>query len=131
MTLFLIDTPTLIDYSKGREPVRTRFFEADGRGDDLATCDIVVAEFLTGVGEEARPAWESFFRALRYLPTPLEAATLAGDLRRRYRHLGIQLTTTDTLIAATALHHDAVLVTENPRDFPMPELRRESWRTPP
>ncbi|MHB8578104.1 MAG: PIN domain-containing protein [Dehalococcoidia bacterium] len=58
----------------------------------------------------------------RFLQTTPEAAELAGDWRYRHRQQGIQISTTDALIAATAFVHRAHVVTANPRDYPMPEI---------
>lgn len=128
MTLYLLDTATIVDFSKGRVPTRQRVRAALARGDRLATCAAVLAEFYTGVSRGERPDWDTFVDALVYLETTREAAEQAGVFRRRYRSRGIQIATTDALIAATAISNAAVLVTENPRDFPMPEVTRESWR---
>ena len=129
MTLYLLDTPTVVDFSKGREPVQSRVGQALARGDRLGTCVVVIAEFYTGVTRGDRPDWDTFMDSLVYLETTRETAERAGAFRRQYRARGLQVTTTDAPIAATAIAHDAVLVTENPRDFPMPELHLESWRT--
>jgi hypothetical protein len=43
----------------------------------------------------------------------------SGALEIPYRRHPI----TDTLIAATALHYGLTLITNNQKDFPMPELK--------
>jgi predicted nucleic acid-binding protein len=65
---------------------------------------------------------EQLLDALEYLPIPRRTARQAGDWRRAYRAQGVQLATTDCLIAATAHAHGAQLVTRNLKHFPMPEL---------
>ncbi len=53
-----------------------------------------------------------------------EIAELSGNLMRRFRR-SHGLTTPDSLIAATAIHHKLQLATLNLKHFPMfPDLRR-------
>jgi predicted nucleic acid-binding protein len=53
----------------------------------------------------------------------LPPADMAGEYIRRYRAQGITLDKPDAIIGATAVLHDLVLVTYNPKHFPMPELQ--------
>ncbi len=48
----------------------------------------------------------------------------AGLLRREWTARGRTLSLPDLLIAATAIHHGMILVTDNVKDFPMTELQR-------
>jgi predicted nucleic acid-binding protein len=57
-----------------------------------------------------------------YLDTDATAARLAGEWRYAYRRQGVQLQTSDVLVAATSLQHGAILVTGNVRHYPMPAL---------
>jgi len=52
-----------------------------------------------------------------------EVAQLAGGLFRHWRQEGQTLSYTDVTIAAVALIHKLVLVTDNRKHFPMPELQ--------
>lgn len=52
MTRYLLDTTALIDFSKGREPARTRIPQMIAAGDELAVCAVNVAEFYAGVQPE-------------------------------------------------------------------------------
>ncbi len=51
-----------------------------------------------------------------------EVAQLAGELFREWRQKGHTLSYTDVTIAAVALTHKLVLVTDDQKHFPMPEL---------
>jgi predicted nucleic acid-binding protein len=50
-------------------------------------------------------------------------AEQAGLLRREWASRGRTLSLPDLLIAASAIHHGLVLVTDNVKDFPMRDLR--------
>ncbi len=128
MTGYLIDTPTLIDVSKGRGAGQFHMRAAALRGDVLATCDVIIAEFYAGIAEAEWPQWKRLFSQLKFWPITRAIARRAGALRYAFARRGIPLATPDALIAALAIAHNAVLVTENVRDFPMPELRLESCR---
>lgn len=71
-------------------------------------------------GEQAKT--EKFLRSLEFYPVTWEVAQLAGDLFRQWRQKGHTLSYTDVTIAAVALTHGLVLVTDNQKHFPMPEL---------
>jgi predicted nucleic acid-binding protein len=51
-------------------------------------------------------------------------AQQAAALLYHWRRRGKTLSLADTTIAAVAIHHDLVLLTDNEKHFPMPELRR-------
>jgi tRNA(fMet)-specific endonuclease VapC len=56
-----------------------------------------------------------------------EDAYLAAELQVSLRRRGRQLGTVDALIAATALHHNLLLLTTD-KDFDaVPDLQRENW----
>ncbi len=122
MRRLLLDTNFLIDVlndRRGRADLMEQFILD---GDTLACCPINVAEVYAGLrpGEAAKT--ESLLRELLYVPIKWEAAQLAGDLKRTWAQQGKTLTLTDTTIAAVCLTEGLTLVTDNRKDFPMPEL---------
>jgi predicted nucleic acid-binding protein len=103
MTLHLVDSASLIDFSKGIEPQTWRLLALITHPDhEVAVCDVIVTEFMGGVLPAHRATWHRFFASLPYLAVPLAAAAQAGedcyDLARR----GAQIRTPDMLIGATA-----------------------------
>lgn len=70
-------------------------------------------------------AYSPYHRVKHYDITR-ELAEKAGTLRREWATRGRTLTLPDCLIAAAALVHGLVLVTDNAKDFPMPGLLRHS-----
>jgi len=129
VTLYLLDTTTIIDLSKGNPVTDRRMREAFARGDHPGVCSIVVCEFETGLLAADRPGWEQILRRLWFWPTSLQAAQRAGQERFAFAHRGVQIAVTDALIAAVAREVGAVLVTDNVKDFPQPDLQVVSWRT--
>ena len=128
MTRYLLDTTALIDFSKGQEPARSRILGWIQGGDDLAICDVVAAEFYSGVPVTERSRWDAFLGALQYWPITWVAARQAGLWRYDFARRGIALSTADTLVAAIAREQHAVLVTDNPRHYPMPGVQLQSIR---
>ena len=82
-----------------------------------------MTELFSGVMATDLNKAEGMTKDFFFLSTNSELCRLAGVFRNRYRRVGIALSTPDCLIAATAIHYDAMLVTDNHKDFPMPELR--------
>ena len=130
MTTYLLDTTTLIDFSKGQEPVRSRLLAMLEAGHTLALCAVNLTEFYAGVPPEQRVQWDEFFSGLPYWDITREAATHAGGIRYEFARRGITLSTQDTLIAAVALERGAVIVTDNVKDYPMAGLQLLSLRNP-
>ena len=128
MSRYLIDTSVLIDFSKNRQPTVARILAMLDAGDELAVCDITVAEFYAGQPAGSPGDMGDFIAQLPYWPTTFEAAVRAGEERHHHSRQGRTLATTDALIAAVALARGAGVLTENPKDFPMPELALVSLR---
>jgi predicted nucleic acid-binding protein len=128
MARYLIDTDTLIDFSKGWEPTRSKLLQLIDGGDVLGVCGINITEFYAGVPPESRGLWDEFFSALPYWGIGRETATVAGirgyDLARE----GRPITTADTLIAAVATEQHAIVLTSNTKDFPIQGLTVRSLR---
>jgi tRNA(fMet)-specific endonuclease VapC len=73
-------------------------------------------------------ALAQLLRPLQLLPFDSECAALAARLRVDLEALGTPIGPHDTLIAATALRHQATLVTRNVREFSrVPGLQWLNW----
>ena len=120
---YLLDSSVLIDAlndRNGRPQLLAQFSQQDIL---LACCAVNVTELYMGMrpGEEAKT--EKFLRSLEFYPVTWEIAQLAGDIFRQWRQKGQTLSYTDVTIAAVALTHKLVFVTDNQKHFPMPELQ--------
>lgn len=124
--LALLDTTVLIDYLRGR-PAIARVLQLESRGDVACTTPVNIEEVYRGLrrGEEHRT--DALVQGLMVLPLGFEEGRRAGDWRRRFAADGRTLAQSDCLIAAAAYSASALLVTGNPRDFPMEGIRLEHW----
>lgn len=88
---------------------------------EIGVCSIVAAELAYGVAksqsERNRTALEMFLSPLAILPFDEEAIWAYGELRAGLERQGRPIGALDTMIAAHALSLDAVLVTNNEREF--------------
>ena len=122
MTVFLPDTSILIDTLK-RNPRRVNLLRSLlAQGHSLACCAVSVGELYAGMRETEAAATAQLVSTLLWVDTSLPVARKAGELRNEWARKGKTLSLTDTLIAATALQYGLTLITDNRKDFPMPEL---------
>lgn len=117
---YLVDTDWLIDYLKGRETARELLDPLVHLG--LAISLITYGEIFEGILYGRDPArYEQVFRAFLQTASILPLtersmerfARIRGELRARGQLIG----DADILIAATALDHDLILVTQNRNHF--------------
>lgn len=111
MTL-LVDTSLWIDFTRSRSPRALKQFIAPYVLDPTAhLAEPVRFEVLrAATGREARQL-QAQFASLPLLTTPENLWQRAIDLGQACRQIGRTLLSLDLLIAAVALHHNAVLVT--------------------
>jgi predicted nucleic acid-binding protein len=128
MTRYILDTDTLIDFSKGWEPTRSKLLQLIQGGDVLGVCAITIAEFYAGIPPENRLLWDEFFASLTYWGITREAAAAAGVDRYELARKGLSITTADSLIAAVAKEQHAIVLTSNTKDFPIEGLTVQSLR---
>jgi tRNA(fMet)-specific endonuclease VapC len=122
MSLHLLDADTIIDYTANFLTTKSFIDALVAAQQTLCTCAVVLAEVYTGLRPEHAVRGEELLSSFLFLPTSDDAGRQAGRWRYAYARRGIQLSTTDMLIAATALEHGARLVTANLKDYPMPEI---------
>ncbi|MCH8989685.1 MAG: PIN domain-containing protein [Chloroflexi bacterium] len=123
MADYLLDATALIDYLRGRRGIIELVNTLANQGHRLGLCCISVAEVYAGLNEEERAGADRLTDAMDYYEISREAAKEAGRYRYEFARRGTTLTTTDTLIAATAIAEGAILITANTRDFPMEEIQ--------
>jgi predicted nucleic acid-binding protein len=122
MTRFLLDTTFLIDVlneQRGRYEVMKSLAVQQH---ELACCPINVTEVYSGMRGPESSKTEALLRSLEFIPIGLAAAKLAGELRQLWAHKGKTFSVPDMMIAAVCITERLTLVTDNRKDFPMPEL---------
>ena len=124
MTTYLLDTSVIIDVlnAKRQRDVLLRQLLLDGNL--LACCAINVTEVYAGMRTQEKPQTKAFIESLDYFGITREVAGLAGQLKRDWADKGITLSVSDVTIAAVVLSNKLVLMTDNVRHYPMPDLRR-------
>jgi predicted nucleic acid-binding protein len=118
----LLDTSVLIDALRLRHGRRELLAELARAGHALATSTLNVAEVYVGMRAGEQGTTEMFLSVLDCYELTGSAARLAGTLKSQWARKGRTLTLADTIVAAIALERNCVLMTDNRKDFPMPEL---------
>ena len=103
---------------------------------DIGVCSVVAAELAFGVAKSGslrnRQALEMFLAPLTILPFDTPAVWAYGGLRADLERRGTPIGALDTMVAAHALSQQAVLVTNNTREFAkVPGLHLDNWVTVP
>lgn len=126
----LLDTSVLIDVLRGRQGRRQVLAKLARDGHTLATTALNFAEVYAGMRPNEEVQTEAFLDALECYDLTAAAGKLAGTLKRDWAKKGRTLTLADTIIAAIAIEHRCSLMTDNHKDFPMPEIEHYPLRKP-
>ncbi|MGQ0653337.1 MAG: type II toxin-antitoxin system VapC family toxin [Betaproteobacteria bacterium] len=118
--MYALDTNTVLDYFRNRGAVAANLLAVPPR--ELALPAVVAYEVWFGVlGSQNRRTrqiqYEHFLATVAVLPFDSEVARQAAHLRQDLEQRGEKIGPLDTLIAATALAHNATLVSRNTREF--------------
>ena len=131
--MILLDTNICIYIINAKPPAVLARFQQYRMG-DIGVCSVVAAELAFGVAKSGsarnRQALEMFLAPLIVLPFDAAAVWFYGDLRADLERKGTPIGSLDTMIAAHALSLQALLVTNNTREFAVvPGLRLDNWVT--
>ncbi len=122
MGRYLLDTSALIELERKREPASARLRALISGGEEVGTCAVVSAEFCSGLAPELIPRARRLFASMHFWDITIATSLIASRYRYDFARRGIQLATTDALIAAVAYEQGAVIVTVNVRHFPMSDI---------
>jgi tRNA(fMet)-specific endonuclease VapC len=129
--MILLDTNICIYIINAKPPAVLARFRQYHMG-DIGLCSVVAAELAFGVAKSEsarnRQALKMFLAPLTLMPFDAAAAWVYGDLRADLERRGTPIGSLDTMIAAHALSQQALLVTNNTREFAkVPGLRLDNW----
>jgi tRNA(fMet)-specific endonuclease VapC len=129
--MILLDTNICIYIINAKPPAVLARFQQYRMG-DVGMCSVVAAELAFGVAKSEsvrnRQALEMFLAPLTILPFDASAAWIYGELRSDLERRGTPIGSMDTMIAAHALSQQAVLITNNTREFSkVPGLQLDNW----
>jgi len=116
----LLDTTVLIDLLH-RRPEMMAIIKAITEGDfELTTSSINVAEVYAGVRPGEESITDALVDSLACFDCTRELAQHAGELVAERRRIGRTHSLDDMIVAATAIAHGCLLVTDNRKDFDVP-----------
>ncbi len=131
--MFLLDSNVCIQLINGTSAnVSKRFRKQPAK--EVAICSIVRAELLYGARHSRRVEknlllYKKFLEPLKSLPFDDDCAEEYSLVRSELSRQGNVIGPNDFLIASIALVHDAVLVTNNTREFSrVANLQLEDWQ---
>lgn len=132
MIKYLLDTDTCISLIKARpDKISRRLSRLPV--EDVGISSIVAAELWYGVAlsekkKQNEAALQDFIDFVKVLDWPTGACPVYGRIRAHLKKKGTLIGAMDLLIAAHAAFLNAVLVTNNTREFDrVPELKTENW----
>src|SRR5208337_1994649 len=105
MATYLLDTSVIIDALNGKQNRDQILKDLLQQGHLLACCPINVTEVYAGLRSQEETRTRELLESFEYFPIAWPVARMAGLLKRDYARKGITLATTDTTIAAIAIHH--------------------------
>ena len=120
---FLLDTSVLIDTLRSRHGRKELLASLLKDGHNLATTAINVAEIYSGVRTDEEQRTNLFLGSLQCYPIDAAAGEHAGRLRSIWARKGRVIALPDMIVAAIAIQRGCTLMTDNRKDFPMPELK--------
>jgi tRNA(fMet)-specific endonuclease VapC len=129
---YMLDTNTCIAIIKGRpDTVQARLTALSI--DEVGISSIVAAELWYGVAfsekkKQNETALKDFLDYVTEMDWPFEAGEVYGRIRSDLKRKGTPIGAMDLLIASHTLFLDAILVTDNEREFQrVSDLRIENW----
>lgn len=119
----LLDTSILIDVLRLKNQRSELLAKLVREGQTLCTTTLNIAEIYAGMrpAEEART--EALLSGLEVYELNGASARLAGKLKNTWARKGHTLALADMIVAALAIERGCALLTDNRKDFPMPEVR--------
>jgi predicted nucleic acid-binding protein len=119
----LLDTSVLIDALRAKRARRSWLAGLVRDGHSLETSSLNLAEVYAGMRPHEEAQTKAFLGALLCHSVTPGAGERAGMLKSQWSRKGRTLTLADMIVAAVAIEQNCALVTDNRKDFPMPEVQ--------
>ena len=123
MKPLLLDTNVIVDALRKRNERHLVVDHLLDQGQPLASCPTTLTEIYAGMRPSEEKPTRAFMKSLLFLAITEDIAEQAGRLKAQYAKRGRTLSFQDASIAAVCIAYGCTLVTENAKDFPMPELQ--------
>jgi len=131
IVVYVLDTNTLIYFFRGLGDVAKNLLSVSPNAVSIPA--IVIFELQYGIARSTSPRkraaqLEEMTSVVRVLPFSTVEAKASALLRAQLAKKGTPIGPYDVLIAGTALAHEAILVTNNAKEFKrVPKLKIENW----
>lgn len=117
--MLLLDTNIVVAFFKGEQDISEKVLS---QIDQIALSSLVIAELDYGAKASQKSAKNlemlyNFIGLIEIVPFDLECAKTFGTIKSRLRSLGKPTGEVDALLSATAITHNATLVTKNSKHF--------------
>jgi predicted nucleic acid-binding protein len=119
----LLDTSILIDVLRLKKQRNQWLAELARGGHTLATTTLNIAEIYAGMWPAEEGRTEALLSGLEVYELSGASARLAGRFKNTWARKGHTLSLADTIVAAIAIERGCALLTDNRKDFPMPEVQ--------
>ena len=117
-----MDSDVIIWHLRGRKEVTEMLRDLQRFG--LPACSALsVLEVQLGVKKGEEEKTDRFLKSLRIFDVNMEIASKAAQLIREYKARGVTLDLPDSVIAATCILHELILVTCNTKHYPISEIK--------
>ena len=123
IVFFLLDTSVLIDVLRSRKARRELLDRLVQEGHQLATTTLNVVEVYMGIRPGEEQETDFLFTSLECFDLDVYSAKAAGLLKNAWAKKGKTISLQDAIVAAIAIERGCTLLTDNRKDFPMPELK--------
>jgi predicted nucleic acid-binding protein len=118
----LLDTSVLIDALRSRNARRQLLARLVNEGHHFSTTALNIAEVYAGIRPGENELTGALLDSLECHELTASSGRRAGLLKNEWARKGRTLSLADTIIAAIAIDKECSLMTDNRKDFPMPEL---------
>ena len=129
---YLLDTCTISHFVKGHASISKQLKACDPKLISLSSISVMEIEYGLKLNlaraKTINAVIEALLSSVHILPFDQQDAEVAGNLRARLKATGTPIGPYDLLIAAQAIRHGLVLVTQNTAEFSrVPALVLEDW----